>query len=64
MFENFQNKFIETCKLDPAPFLSAPGLARQSCFKKTEIELEFLTDVDLLLIIEKRIQGRICHAIH
>ena len=26
-FENFQNKYIEIYKLDPAHFLSAPGLA-------------------------------------
>ena len=27
VFENFRNKYIEIYKLDPAHFLSAPGLA-------------------------------------
>ena len=32
--------------------------------KKTEVELEFLTDVDTLLIVENRIRSGICHVIH
>ena len=31
--------------------------------KKTEVELELLTDVDMLLLVEKGIKGGICHAI-
>ena len=36
----------------------------QACLKKTEVELELLTDVDMLLMVEKGIRGGICHAIH
>ena len=64
VFESFRNKCIEMYKLDPAHFLSAPGLVWQACSKKTEVKLEFLTKNDMLLIAEKRIRGRICHAIH
>ena len=39
VFENFRNKCIEIYELDPAHFLSAPGLAWQACLKKTEVEL-------------------------
>ena len=56
--------FIKVYELDPAHFLSAPGLAWQDCLKKTEVELELITDVDILLMIEKRIRGGICYAIH
>ena len=49
---------------DPAHFLSVPGLAWQACLKKTGIRLKLLTDIDMLLMIEKEIRGRICHAIH
>ena len=36
VFENFRNKCIETYELDPAHFLSAPGLAWQACFLKNK----------------------------
>ena len=32
--------------------------------KKTELELELFSDIDMLLIVEKGIIGRIGHAIH
>ena len=56
---------IKAYELDPAHFLSAQGLlAWQPCLKKTEVELELITNVDMLLMIEKGIRGGICHAIH
>ena len=64
VFENFKNKCLEVYELDPAHFLSLPGLAWQECLKKTNIELELLTGYDMLLMAEERIRGRICHSIH
>ena len=64
VFGNFRNKCIEIYELDPAHFLSAPGLIWQVCLKKTEIILELLTDINMLLMIEKGIGGGICHLIH
>ena len=64
VFENFRDKCIEIYELDPAHFLSAPGLAQQACLKKTKVNLELLTDIDMLLMIEKGIRGGICQAIH
>ena len=64
VFENFRNNCIEIYELDPAHFLSAPGLAWQTFLKKTEVKLELLTNVDMLLMVEKGIRGGICHAIH
>ena len=62
--EHFKIKCIEIYELDPAYFLSAPGLAWQASLKKTEVEIELLTNIDMLLMVEKSIQGGICHAIH
>ena len=34
-----------------------------SSFKRSELKLELLTDIDVLLIVEKGIREEICHAI-
>ena len=64
MFENFRNMCFNEYGLDPAHFLSAPGLAWQAYLKKTKVELELLTDIDMLLMVEKGTRGGICQAIH
>ena len=63
VFENFRYACIKNYELDPAHFISLPGLAWQACLKKTDVELELLTDCDMLLMIEEGITGEICHAI-
>ena len=63
VFENFRNACLSNYELDPAYFVSLPGLAWQACLKKTNVELELLTDYDMLLMIEEGIRGGICYAI-
>ena len=64
VFENFRNTCIEVYELDPAHFLMVPGLAWQACLKKTKVKLELLTNLDMLLMVEERIRGGICHAVY
>ena len=64
VFENFRNMRIKVYELDPAHFLSVPGLPWQVCLKKTEVELQLITNVGILLMVEKGIRGGICDAIH
>ena len=63
-FENFGNMSFEIYELDPAKFLSAPGLAWQSALKKTKVKLDILTDIDMLLMVEKHLRRGICHSIY
>ena len=63
IFENFRQSCLENYELDPAHFVSLPGLAWQACLKKTNVELELLTDYDMLLMVEEGIRGGKCHAI-
>ena len=64
VFNNLRDMCIKEYELDPAHFLSLPGLAWQACLKKTIIERELLTGYDMLLMVEEGIRGRICHSIH
>ena len=63
VFENFRNTCLKVYELDPAHFLSLPGLASQTCLKK-QTKLELLTDYDMLLMVEEGIRGGICHSVH
>ena len=64
VFEHFQNMCLAIYELDPSKFLSASGLAWQEALKETKAKLDLLTDVDMLLMVEKGIRGRICHCIY
>ena len=50
--KNFKNY-----KLDPAHYYTAPGLAWDAALKVTEVKLELLSDIDMLLMVEKGIRG-------
>ena len=62
--ENFRNMCLKVYELDAAHFLSLPGLAWQACLKESNVKLELLTDCNMLLMVEERIRGGICHSIH
>ena len=64
IFENFRKACNKKYQLDPAHFVSAPALAWQACLKKTDVKLELLTDIDMLLMFEQRIRAGISQAIH
>ena len=42
VFDNFRNMYIEIYDVDPAHFLSAPGLEWQASLKKTGVELRII----------------------
>ena len=56
--------YLEIYELDPAHFLSAPGLAWHACLKKARLKFELLKDIDMLLMVENGIRGGICQAVH
>ena len=66
VFESFRNIRLKICELDPAKILSAPGLPWQSqtALKKTKVNLNILTDIDMLSMVKKGIRERIYHSIY
>ena len=59
VFENFRKVCQDKYGLDPAHYYSAPGLSWDALLKKTEVELELLTDMDMHLMIERGMRGGI-----
>ena len=59
-FENFRNMCLEIYELG----LSASGLAWQTALKKTKVKLDLLSDIYMLLMVEKGIRGGIYHSIY
>ena len=59
VFENFRDICLKNYGLDPAHYYTAPGLAWDAMLKMTKINLELLSDIDKLLMIEKGIRGGI-----
>ena len=64
VFENFRNMCIKLYELNPANFLTAPGLAWQACLNKTDVKLELLTTFNMLLMVEEGITVGMCHVVH
>ena len=64
VFQTFRTTCLEHYALDLAHFYTPPGLAWQGCLKKTGVNLELLTDPDILLMFERGTQGGITQAVH
>ena len=59
VFENFRELCLKIYGLDPVYYFTAPGLAWDACLKITGIELELLSETNMLLMFEKGIRGGI-----
>ena len=61
---NFRNTCLEIYEFDSVYFLNAQGLAWEAASKKYQGRIRSVTDIHILLMVEKNIRGRICHATH
>ena len=59
VFENFRDLCLKIYGLDPVYYYTAPGLAWDACLRMTNINLELLSDPNMLLMFEKGIRGGI-----
>ena len=57
VFENFREVCLNNYKLDPAWYLTAPGLSWDAMLRVTGIKLELLTDSDMLMMVENGTRG-------
>ena len=64
VFKHFTEIYLKIYNLDTIKIISIPGFSFQSGLKKTQVKLELLIDIDMLLMVEKDIREGIYHAIH
>ena len=63
IFENFRDMSLKIYGLDPAYFVSLPGLAWHACLKITGANLELIRDINMLLMIDSGMRGGVCHVV-
>lgn len=61
VFENFRKTCLTYYKLDPANYLTSPGLAWDAMLLKTDIELDLITDIEMLQMVERQKRGGLCY---
>ena len=59
VFENFRKLCLQQYGLDPAHYFTSPGLSWDALLKKTGVELELFTDVEMHMFVERGIRGGI-----
>ena len=64
VFENFRNVCLKIYELDPAIFFAVSELAWQTTLEKTKVKLDFLTDINMLLMAEEGMGRGIYHSIY
>ena len=63
IFENFRDMSLKIYELDPAYFVLLPGFAWHACLKITGVNLELITDINMLLMIDSGMRGGVCDVI-
>jgi hypothetical protein len=64
VLETFRNTSMKHYGLDPAHYYTAPGMSWDALLKKTRVNLEPLTDIDMHLFFEKGLHGGISMVSH
>ena len=64
VFENFREICLDIYGLDPAHYVSSPGLSWDAMLKMTGVSLDLISDVDMQNFIEKGMRGGISTITH
>ncbi|XP_018402799.1 PREDICTED: uncharacterized protein LOC108779790 [Cyphomyrmex costatus] len=57
IFENFRESCVASYGLDPAHYYTLPGFTWDAMLKHTHVKFELLTDIDMVMFIERGIRG-------
>ena len=64
LFETFRNECITNYTLDPAHFITAPGLSWEACLRLTKTKLELIKDPEMTKFIDEGLIGGLSYARH
>jgi hypothetical protein len=64
IFESFRKTCLGNYGLDPAHYLSAPGLSWDTFLKRSGSEIELMSDMDMFQFFEKGMRGRTSYIAH
>ncbi|KYM94244.1 hypothetical protein ALC62_15130 [Cyphomyrmex costatus] len=57
VFENFRESCVASYGLDPAHYYTLPSFTWNATLKHTRVKFELLTDIDMVMFIERGIRG-------
>jgi hypothetical protein len=64
IFESFRKTCMKNYDLDPAHYLSAPGLSWEAFLKRSGKEIELVSDMDMFQFFEKGMRGGTSYIAH
>ena len=64
IFESFRKTCLNNYNLDPAHYLSAPGLSWDAFLKRSRAEIELISDMDMFQFFEKGMRGGVSYIAH
>ena len=64
VFESYRDRSLQTYKLDPARYITAPGMSFDAFLKQTKVWIDLLSDKEMVDLIEKGLRGGISMASH
>ncbi|XP_071153082.1 uncharacterized protein [Mytilus edulis] len=64
VFEKFRDISLHDYDLDPCHYFTTPGFSWSAMLKKTGIVLDLITDIDMMLFVEKGIRGGVSSIFH
>ena len=64
IFESYRDRSLQIYKLDPAQYITAPGMSFDAFLKQTKVVIDLLSDENMVDLIEKGLCGGISMASH
>lgn len=60
VMQAFRSMMMKSHKLDPAHYVTLPAMSWDAMLRSTKVQLDLLTDYDMILMIESGIRGGLC----